>query len=325
MKFKNVTKRLLLKLNGSPIPVSLRGCAYVLPVDTTVLCPEDYQEGKCFCNINFDDQCPVSSDHLGRDFGGNFKDGLAVEFKKFLEECPYAAVTSFVIPHYLGNKKGNEKNKLSHQSNQDWLAFYNDLSEKFNVEYALHGCYHHQKENPFFAPHTEFAFKNENEAHVAVCRGMQIFDECGWQVSGFRQPGWDINSDISVCRVLNKLGLTYIAGSSLDAGFNSGGIERVSNYYPTVINGLINFPQNIELDWNFEKIKREIDRLYKLRALISIKGHFVNKGVCNCLDGENLKKLAGVVKYINSSYADRINFITFTELAKRIKHECSVA
>ena len=293
--------------------------------------PPDYESGAGFieigdclgkngqipCNLNFDDQCPVSSDHLGRDFGGDLKDGLAVEFKKFLEECPYVAVTSFVIPHYLGNKKGNEKNKLSHQGNQDWLAFYNDLSEQYNIEYALHGCYHHQKEVPFFARHTEFAFKDENEAHDVVYRGMQIFKECGWQVNGFRQPGWDINSDISICRVLNKLGLDYIAGSSLDAGFNSRGIERVSNYYPTVINGLINFPQNIDLDWDLERIRSEIDRLYELRALISIKGHFADKNVCNCLSQKNLEKLTKVASYINEKYKDSVEFITFADLAKK--------
>lgn len=188
----------------------------------------------------------------------------------------------------------------------------------------MHGCYHFQEENPFFARHTEFAFKHEDETHVAVRRGMQVFDKCGWQVSGFRQPGWDINSDLNICRVLKQLGVNYIAGSSLDAGFNSGGIERVSNYYPTLINGIINFPQNIELDWEFERIRTEIDMLCKLRGLISIKGHFVDKGVCNCLNEENLVKLGSVVKYINGSYANRVEFITFTELAKKIINKCGV-
>ena len=273
-------------------------------------------EGDAGCS-NFDDQCPVSHDHLGRDFGGDPTHGLAVKFKTFLEECPYVAVTSFVVPHYLGSKKGNEKSKLSHHSNQDWLSFYNDLSGQFNIEYALHGCYHYQKENPFFARHTEFAFKDENESLVTIHRGMQIFDECGWQVSGFRQPGWDINSDISICRVLNKLGVNYIAGSSLDAGFNSGGFERVSNYYPTLINGLINFPQNIELSWKFERIISEIDRLYELRALISIKGHFVDKDMRNCLSQNNIEKLTKLARYIRDKYKDSIEFTTFADLAKK--------
>lgn len=155
---KKVIKRLLLKLTKMPIPLTLCRDGYSLPEMVKVLSPEDYQDGKVFCNLNFDDQCPVNSDNLGHDFGGN----------------------------------------------------------------------------------------------------------------------------------------------------------------PTIINGLINFPQNIELDWEFEKILSEIDRLYNLRALISIKGHFVDKEFCNCLSLNNLKKLTKIVSYIRNTYKDSIEFITFADMAKRL-------
>lgn len=314
---KKFIKRSLLKITGCPLPLSFGSSDDVLCAPVKVLTPDIFQHSKVFCNLNFDDQCPVHCDSQGRDFGGNPSDGLAVRFKEFLQACPYVAVTSFVIPHFLGNRRGNVESKISHNTNREWLVFYNCLAEQYNIEYALHGCYHHQKENRFFSRHTEFAFKNQAAATSAINQGLSLFADAGWHAYGFRQPGWDINGDLSICSALKRCGLKYISGSSLDAGFNSGGVERVSNYYPTVVNGIINFPQNIELDWELDRICSEIDRLYDLQALISIKGHFADKNVCNCLSQKNLEKLTKVASYINKKYKDSVEFITFADLAKK--------
>jgi hypothetical protein len=183
----------------------------------------------------------------------------------------------------------------------------------YNIEYAQHGCYHCQSENVFFARHTEFAYKNEIESVRTLKKGLEILRQAGMSVHGFRQPGWDINCDFSICRAVKSIGLSYIAGSSLDAGFNDGR-ERVSNYFPVMINGIINFPQNVEIDWSFESMKMEVDKIVDLGGLISIKGHFVNGSMPNSFCKENIYKLRKLLDYLIQHYGTRIRYATLKEI-----------
>lgn len=132
--FKKFIKRSLLEVTGCPIPLSLRGSADdPLCAPVKVLTPDIFPNSKVFCNLNFDDQCPVRSDSQGRDFGSNPTEGLAVRFKEFLQARPYVAVTSFVIPHLLGNQSGNDTSSIAHATNRNWVAFYNGLAEQYST------------------------------------------------------------------------------------------------------------------------------------------------------------------------------------------------
>jgi predicted deacetylase len=330
MLSKAILKRIFVKcLLRRNLPISLVPEDYKLPVETKTIDNMASKLGYIPCNVNFDDLCPQYGGKLGLDFGGNVGKGLSVKIRRLLEDYPHIAVTFFVVPNAMIYRNFlssfwhcRDKYDISSPSHAIWLEYYKSMAKTYNIEYAMHGCYHFQKENPFFARHTEFAFKNEDETHVAVRRGMQIFDECGWQVSGFRQPGWDINSDLNICRVLKKLGVNYIAGSSLDVGFNSGGIERVSNYYPTLINGLINFPQNVLLDWRIEKIYNQIDKIVGMEGMISIKGHFVSERMSNSFSSANIAKLRQALDYLSNKYDEKVEHFTLKQIAERINDIC---
>lgn len=145
----------------------------------------------------------------------------------------------------------------------------------------------------FFARHTEFAYKRMDESY-------QI-----------------LSSDLSLLDALKMANFKYIAGSSNDAGFNAG-IQKLSNYYPTVIGGFLNLPQNVLLDWSINKMREEIDKIIGIKGIISIKEHFVNRDMPNCLSGGNLHKLRSILEYLSKEYGDKIEYLTFRELAQRI-------
>ena len=221
-----------------------------------------------------------------------------------------------MIPNFKGNTiQFKDKFLLTNPEYSEWILFYTDLAKKYNLEYGLHGYFHLQKENPFFQPYTEFAFKTHDQALSCISKGVDIFNTIGWPITGFRQPGWDLSTSINLPQIAKNLHLKYIAANSFDGGYNACGIERISNHFPTLIDGVINFPQNIELDWPIELIYQNIDRLVKMKAFISIKGHFVNHSYPNCLNNENFKKMYLIVDYMNKS---NTKFITLNDLANLI-------
>jgi hypothetical protein len=325
---KRTLKRLLVKCAlGRRLPVSLAKPAEAVcnDIKTLRLVVGDGLEGKTCCNINFDDLCPRYGVPNGLDFGGDPQKGISLEFKKLLDDYPHIAVTHFVVPAYdCGRTTGRSTRKAIctdiSVGNQDWLAYYKGLSSHYSVEYAQHGYRHRQHENFLFARQAEFAYKTGSESREAISRGLEILGRSGLDVCGFRQPGWDISGDFSICSALLDLGFTYIAGSSLDGGFNSQ-VQRVSNYFPAFIKGIINFPQNISLAWSLGEMKREIDKIVELGGIISIKGHFVNGGIPNSFTSKNIHKLRATLDYLGTRYSGRIVYVTLKQAAELVGQE----
>jgi hypothetical protein len=303
------------------LPLSLTDLNYSIPTTVKILDP--LPGNKIFCNINFDDLCPKYYDEDRLDCGGNISKGLSVELKKFLETYPDVSITFFVIPSCisLSNKprqRGSNAQgcNIDSPENREWLNYYKDLSLQYDIEYAVHGCYHYQFENPFFGHHQEFSIKSEDESRIAVSKALYIFSDAGLMPKGFRPPGWGMNSDLSLILVLRENQFLYIAGSSYDGGFNIGR-QNVSNYYPSYINGLLNIPQNIELDWSINKIYSEIKHIVDQRGIISIKGHFVSGVFTNSLNKNNLQKLYQIVSFLKQNYPTQIEYSTMHTIAER--------
>lgn len=318
---KRLVKTIIVKGIGCPLPISLKN-EYHLSYEYYSLESFCRQSPKVFCNINLDDQSPVFKQFADQDYGGKVQHGIANKFEHFLKHNHEVAITSFVIPNFRGNtQKFKDKFLLTNPEYSEWILYYSNLAKKYNLEYAIHGYFHLQKENTFFQSHTEFAFKNHKQTLVSISKAVDVFDKIGWPITGFRQPGWDLSTSINLPQIANTLNLKYIAANSYDAGYNSGGKERISNYYPTLISGVINFPQNIELDWPIDKIFQKIDFLVDIKALISIKAHFVDRDVCNCLNEENFIKLNKIADYIRSNFIDKIKFATLNTIADLIKHQ----
>lgn len=316
---KSIKQCFVKKVLKRNLPLSLTENGYALPATVKIL--DSPQNENIFCNINLDDLCPKYYDEEGLDCGGNIFQGLSVDIRKFLETYPYAAITFFVIPSCISirNKSSRANNDtrrydISSSKNQDWLNYYKILSHSYTIEFSVHGCFHYQSENLVFGHHTEFAFKSEDESSVAILTALDIFNNAGLNPKGFRPPGWDMNSDLSLCKVLNNNGFFYIAASSFDGGFNSGKV-RVHNYYPTLIDGILNLPQNVELDWSLERIYSEIAQIVEHKGIISIKGHFYDAVGTNSLSSENIKKLYEIFVHLNSKYPNLIKFSTMHDIA----------
>ena len=310
---KNILKRNL--------PLSLTDLNYSIP--TTVKTLDPLPGNKIFCNINFDDLCPKYCDEDGLDCGGDISKGLSVALKNFLETYPDVSITFFVIPSCISlrNTPGKigsnaQRYNIASPENSEWLSYYKNLSLQYDIEYAVHGCYHYQYENPFFGHHQEFSIKSEEESRIAVSKALHIFSDAGLMPKGFRPPGWDMNSDLSLFRVLRENQFSYIAGSSYDGGFNNGR-QKVSNYNPSFIDEFLNIPQNIELDWSIKKIYSEIKHIVDQRGIISIKGHFVSRVLPNSLNDNNLRKMYQIVSFLKQNYPTQIAYSTMHTIAER--------
>ncbi len=323
LRFLRIKRFIVLRVLKRNLPLSLVDSSFELPCSIKTLNASPYGNQTC-CNINFDDLSPKFCDEERLDFGGSVNQGLSSEMLKFLDAFPYAAITFFVVPSCISFTRKpsrslltSERYNIASRENRVWLNYYKSLSASYHVELSVHGCRHYQTENPFFGHHTEFAFKSETESLVAVTNAKRIFNLAGLSPKGFRPPGWDMNSDLSLCRALRENEFNYVASSSYDGGFNNGR-TRVSDYYPTMVDGLMNIPQNIELDWPLDRIKRRVAEIISQhRGILSIKGHFVNGVLSNALTSDNIRKLYSIMAHLREEYFDQIEFATMEQIAER--------
>lgn len=282
---------------------------------------EPLTTGKVYCIINFDDLSPLpdQSKFIGR--GGSKLDFVSLKQAELLQQFPFLGITHFMIPQFLPSDHyylfNRQQFSIINPVNREWLDYYKTLMADYNVEIASHGVYHRQAGNPLFARHTEFAYLDYKESVERLKLSLHIFHEAGFNPIGFRAPGWDMNSDMSLLYAIADTGFKYAGLSSYDGGLNAV-TQRVNHYHPVFIKGIINFPDNINIDWPFETIKEKIDKIVSLNGIIVIKGHFSKHILTNSLSEANYLKLVETVKYIRSVYSETVEFATFADVYSKL-------
>ena len=278
---------------------------------------EPLTTGRVYCIINFDDLSPLpdQSKFIGR--GGSKHDFVSLKQMELLQQFPFLGITHFMIPQFLPSDHyylfNRQHFSIINPVNREWLDYYKSLMANFNIEIASHGVYHRQVGNPLFARHTEFAYLDYNESVERLKLSLHMFHEAGFNPIGFRAPGWDMNSDLSLIDAVADTGFKYAGLSSYDGGLNAVK-QRVNQYHPVFIKGIINFPDNINIDWPFETIKETIDKIVSLNGIIVIKGHFSKHILTNSLSETNYLKLVETVRYIRKTYSETVEFATFAAL-----------
>ena len=287
----------------------------------TFLTAEPLTTDKVYCVINFDDLSPLPDDSkfIGR--GGSKDDFVSVKQMELLRQFPFLGITHFMIPQFLPSDKYYIYNRHAYSIinpvNSAWLDYYKSLVADYNIEIASHGVYHRQAENPLFARHTEFAYLDYKESLDRLTYSIEIFRKAGFNPIGFRAPGWDMNTDLSLVDAISASGLKYAGLSSYDGGLNSIR-QRVNFYHPVFIKGIINFPDNINLDWPLEKIKETVKKIVEMNGIIVVKGHFSKHILTNSLSEENYRKLVETIKYIQEQYEQIVEFATFKDVYQKL-------
>jgi len=280
-----------------------------------------YNLKAAFC-LNFDDLSPF---YFARyDFGGNLNGNL-IKQQEWLLSHSNIKITHFVVPqsnfflpisnkiHKIINFRTN-KFAINNGKTLDWLNYFKNLINDGRVEIAMHGF--RQFNNHYYKRHQEFYYDSYDEIKGKLLASRKIFEDAGIRVFGFRQPGWGIDENFNLLKVLKELNFEYIAGSSFDAGLNMKE-QRVDNYIPSWYQGILNIPQNIELDSSLDDIYKKIDSIVRESNLISLKGHFTNvKWITNNFRRNNFVKLKNIVGYLEQY---KIWYATFKEIADYFK------
>ncbi len=313
-------KRCYLRATARPFPLGLApdGTEYL---KRQVLRDRLRCRSRTLLNINIDDFAPYCSSDGSIDLGGDPEGGLALELHALLRDFPALRLTLFVIPDLRLPSFSRQKSAgITDGRNVKWLNHYRTWSEAGRVELATHGLHHLQRENRLFQRHIEFAFKTAAEANTAVKKAADIFLHAGLPLTGFRPPGWGLNSDLSLLRVIAKSGFAYLAGSSLDGGLNHGR-QRVSNYFPTLIGGVLNLPQNVLLDWPKSQLLGMVDRIVRARGVVSIKAHTRWNESPNQLTGSGLGKLRWLLAALARRYGEAIQYATLYDIAMMVSRQ----
>lgn len=273
--------------------------------------------GKVYCVINFDDLSPIpdSSKFIGR--GGDLNDFVSKKQEELLQRFPFIGITHFMVPQFIPSDYyyifGKDQFSILDKANEKWISYYQSLIKNYNIEIASHGVYHRQAENLLFARHTEFAYLNYKQSLKRLTESIKQFNQVGINPIGFRAPGWDMNSDLSLIDAIKAAGFKYAGLSSYDGGLNSTR-QRVSYYHPVNIKGVVNFPDNINIDWPLEKIKEVIGKIVDVQGTIAIKGHFCKDTLTNSFSQENFEKLVQAIEFIRSEFRDSVEFGTFSDV-----------
>jgi len=275
-----------------------------------------------FC-LNFDDFSPFYL--CGYDYGGDLHGKLIKQQEILLSEYD-VKITHFVIPKSnfffpLTNKThkivnySTSRYALNNIKNSSWVKYVKELISADRLEIGMHGYQHFNKK--FVKKHQEFLYDDHFNIKKKLLTSKHIFEEAGIPIFGFRQPGWGIDKDFNLFKVIKELGFfEYIAASSLNAGLNANKL-RVNNYLPSWFEQNLNIPQNLELDINMDDMIREIEQLVKKNKIISLKGHFCNvKWIPNNFCDANYTKIKSIISYL---LRYKIWYATFKEVSDYFK------
>ncbi|MBS1734906.1 MAG: DUF2334 domain-containing protein [Bacteroidetes bacterium] len=277
---------------------------------------------KVYCVLNFDDLSPVPDDskYIGR--GGALTDFINIKQEELLKAFPFLGITHFLIPNHLPADRfylfQKDKYAIANKANENWLSYYKKLSAEYNIEFASHGVYHRQTENLLMARHTEFAYLSYEASLKRLQYSLQLFQQAGIKPIGFRAPGWDMNADLSLIDAIRDAGFNYAGLCSYDGGLNSVK-QRISNYHPVMIKGIVNFPDNINIDWPMETIDQTVRKIVDMNGVIAIKGHFSKHTLTNSFSETNYQKLKELVKKIKDTYGSSVVFGTFRDVYNNLE------
>jgi hypothetical protein len=309
---KALAKRFYLKSRSIPIPLSLEVQKINLPFETQKVILNDIN-----IVLNFDDLSPVTESNVQIGHGG-LNDTIWRYYNQILAAHPDIGVTHFLVPNFITNNFLDTSNLITSLKNQEWLRSIKEYSKNYKTEFSIHGLHHRENKNKLFSRNTEFAFLRYAESVSLINKAKKIFETAEINFKGFRPPGWDINSDFSLINALIDTGFEYCALNSYDGGLNSN-LKRVSNFHPTIINNaIVNFPDNIQLDWSLEKMVEVSNSIINSGGFISIKGHFAIKDLTNSLNEINCNKLIQFLNIMKVKYGNSINFETFETLSNKI-------
>lgn len=281
--------------------------------------PHDYLAA---FSLDFDDLSPKTFLNDDFDYGGDFCSRMNNDFLKILGDFPYLRVTHFMIPNSSFKGIGNSNEHYGDNfliSNIEYQDYIFNIKEKFlrygSVEIACHGFRHFQEKKRSMLQWSEFEFSEKEEIEEELMKAKKVFKNIGIEVCGVRPPGWGLGKNFAFVPAAKNVGFEYIAASNFEAGLNRHR-KIVSNIIPNCINDIVNIPCTVGINWPIRTVKKIIEKMIKMRGLISLHGHYVDSDlVGNGLTIANVKNIRDCLEYLNQNYKGKIWYATMKEIA----------
>lgn len=117
--------------------------------------------------------------------------------------------TLFTVPFYKG------KDELKITKYKSWIKW---IQEQGFYEIAMHGLTH-STDRPQYVkmPWLELHDLPEEEVKTKLIEALNLFKECGVEIKGHKTPGWLNPKDNCIYKVLNELGLEWMADNLIGA------------------------------------------------------------------------------------------------------------
>lgn len=278
-------------------------------------------------NFQLDDFCVKTKKNAEYDYGGDPRAGAGKSFLDLMRQLPQVKTTLFMIPdplfikdnHYNHAVHPQGKYSCANPRYEAWVQWITSSQFTRRHEIAQHGYHHLQTDVRGVLPYCEFEFKDEPSALAAITGGNNLMRQIGIEAAGFKPPTWSVghNADFGLVKALKRIPFQYVCLSSPVSGLNWD-IKRVSNIYPTYYQGLLNIPQNINLNWPMEKIQRVVDGIVSRNGVITLQAHFNTQDdwMSDGLGEGNNKKIAQIVRYLETKYPRKIWFAQLQEVAR---------
>jgi len=270
----------------------------------------------------FDDLSPRSRVNSKYDDGGLPNKGINKLFSDFISNYPHLKCTMFLIPEISTDSEGWCKSQINYDSRfnitkyPSFLKYWKGFK---NIELAIHGTYHYQKD-VFYFPYKEFEYKSFSSTKKHLTYSISVFNKANIKFSGFKPPAWAIGQlpNPNLVNCLSQLNsFDYVCLSRPGEGLNK--YENiVSDTFITSFNSLINIPTNIFLSEDLSTIFKKIDFIYKQKGNIVLQGHFTSSDrLPDGVDNSNILKLEKVLKYLKKY--PNIKYLKLNQLLSNIK------
>jgi hypothetical protein len=266
----------------------------------------DNQNPPCLC-LSWDDLClPVSS--VPFDYGQcEGKNSAWNQFLNFTLKNSDLTQFIFYIPKPTFTYFSDFSSLFTSNNFKDCCKFIekrkNEIHEiSSSIIFCIHGFNHNRKYPIDINSSMEFEFKTTKEVSEIFNKNKDLFN-LPKHLTHFKPPAWSLGqldnnfgALSAILKMSDKIGYIHIVSPSTSQLEPLSGLSKIHLNH---INEMISIPQNINILWPKDNIKKVIDIIVSKGGIVNPQSHFIKD--CRYIDDgiseKNLELLQWIIDY----------------------------